>query len=96
MTENEHLLTIAAEECVEVAQRLSKALRFGLTEVQPGQGLDNAERIMVEFDDLQAVIMMLQARRLLPSGKLERIFAKKEKVHHFLVYSATQGTLTKS
>ena len=29
MTREEHLLTIVAEECAEVAQRATKALRFG-------------------------------------------------------------------
>lgn len=28
MTRAEHLLTILEEECIEVAQRISKALRF--------------------------------------------------------------------
>ena len=32
MTREEHLLTIVAEECAEVAQRATKALRFGLTD----------------------------------------------------------------
>lgn len=45
MKRHEHLLSILAEECCEVGQRVSKALRFGLDEVQPGQDLSNAERI---------------------------------------------------
>ncbi len=48
------LLTILAEECCEVGQRVSKALRFGLMEVQPGQPLSNAERISEELGDLLA------------------------------------------
>jgi NTP pyrophosphatase (non-canonical NTP hydrolase) len=48
------LLTILAEECCEVGQRVSKALRFGLMEIQPGQPLSNAERIAEELGDLLA------------------------------------------
>jgi len=59
MTRSEHLLVILAEECNEVAQRVSKALRFGLEEIQPGQGKTNAERISDELDDLMAVLEML-------------------------------------
>lgn len=58
MTRDEHLLTILAEECAEVAQRCSKALRFGIDEVQPGQGLDNRRRIEKEFNDLLGVYLM--------------------------------------
>jgi hypothetical protein len=32
-----------AEEAVEVAQRATKVLRFGIDEVQPGQSLTNAD-----------------------------------------------------
>lgn len=64
----EHLLTIAGEECNEIAQRCSKALRFGLTQVQerrddrPEQNpekLNNKQRIEDEFQDLIAALDML-------------------------------------
>jgi NTP pyrophosphatase (non-canonical NTP hydrolase) len=93
MTTQEHLLTIVAEECAEVAQRASKALRFGLDEIQPGQPLTNAERIMEEFDDLYAVILMCQNRALLPGEVARRINEKQDKVNKFLTYSAKCGTV---
>jgi hypothetical protein len=93
MTTQEHLLTIVAEECAEVAQRASKALRFGLDEIQPGQPLTNAERIMEEFDYLYAVILMCQNRALLPGGVARRISEKQDKVNKFLTYSAKCGTV---
>jgi NTP pyrophosphatase (non-canonical NTP hydrolase) len=62
MTRTEHLLSITAEECAEVAQRVTKAMRFGLTEIQPGQPFTNADRIMAEFNDLQAMIEMHRHR----------------------------------
>lgn len=52
------ILTILIEEAAEVQQRATKALRFGLDEVQPGQPLTNAERLAQEVGDLDAVIAM--------------------------------------
>lgn len=96
MNRLEHLLTIAAEECAEIAQRISKAQRFGLDEIQPGQGYDNAERINNEFNDLIALLRMIEKE----TGRdLTEIFgssvrAKQRKVEEFLLLSAEQGTLS--
>jgi len=67
------LLTLLSEECAEVIQRVTKALRFGLDEVQPGQHLTNAERILQEFADVQAVFAALEAKGLFESIAVERI-----------------------
>lgn len=95
MTRQEHLLTIAAEECAEIAQRISKALRFGLFEVQPGQDKDNAERIRLEFVDLCATLEMieLESKCLVGSVSQSECDAKKAKIEQFLGLSAAQGTL---
>ena len=53
------LLVILMEECAEVTQRASKALRFGVSEVQPGQPHTNAERLTDEIGDLIAVLARL-------------------------------------
>lgn len=50
------LLVFLNEECAEVAQRTTKALRFGLEERQPGQGLSNAARLANELGDLLEVV----------------------------------------
>lgn len=50
------LLTILIEECAEVQQRATKALRFGLSEIQPGQPLTNAERLAREVGDIQETV----------------------------------------
>lgn len=104
MTRTEHLLTCVAEECLEVAQRATKALRFGLSEVQPGQPLNNAQRIAEELIDLFAVLRMLEAEdgvRLLPgvsvitydSAAQAGMEAKMSKVESFLRLSHSCGTL---
>lgn len=102
MTRTEHLLTILAEECAEVAQRASKALRFGLAEVEPGQELTNAQRIMGEMNDLIAVYMLIAGPVVSPTSPLfvgsegewwKAHAAKQAKVERFLAYSAECGTL---
>lgn len=96
MNRQEHLLTIAMEECAEVAQRISKALRFGLMEVQRGQPLTNANRINFEFDDLIAVMEMLEdltGEHLIQHNSW-RIMQKKANLETWLEYSKTMGTLT--
>lgn len=95
MNRKEHLLTIVAEECAEVAHRASKAQRFGLEEVQDGQELTNAERIVEEFSQLYGVMCMLKKEGLVP-----RVFdsfeanKKMAKVEAYLDYSRKCGTLT--
>lgn len=92
MTRQEHLLTIAMEECCEVAHRLSKLLRFGGDEVQPGQLLTNRERVSEEFADLLAVLAMSGIDVDSPWVH-SAADAKRRKVEHFLKYSAERGTL---
>lgn len=96
MTRTEHLLWLISEECNEVGQRASKAARFRLDEIQPGQPLDNADRILQEWYDLRAIMEMLIDEGHLTPWPSERqtIDAKKAKVEKFLQYSAACGTLT--
>ena len=95
MTRTEHLLFILAEECAEVAQRASKAARFGLTEKQPDHQLDNAERIALELDDLYAVVGMLRVDGSIRCDFAARnVRAKELKVEKYLEYARQLGTLT--
>jgi hypothetical protein len=96
MTRTEHLLSCLSEECAEVAQRVSKALRFGLTEIQPGQELTNAERIVLELADLSAVIELLEEAGALkrPGNIRTLIEEKKAKIEKFFELSRRLGTLT--
>lgn len=90
MNRTEHLLTILAEECAEVAKETSKAIRFGLGEMMPGQSLTNRERILKELQDLWAAVEMLDLQHV----DREAIDRKKAKVEAFLKYSEECGTLT--
>lgn len=97
MNNAEHLLSCLAEECAEVAQRVSKALRFGLEEIQPGQAFTNAERIAQELNDLVAVVELLEEAGLLPrTGTMLAIEQKKLKVGQFMEYAKRCGTLSSS
>lgn len=93
MTEDEHLLSCLAEECSEVAQRVSKALRFGLNEIQPGQPLTNAQRLSIELTDLYAVREMLLDQGLIPELDPVAITEKKAKVKKFMEYARELGTI---
>lgn len=95
MNRTEHLLWILSEECAEVAQRASKAARFGLEEIQPGHPLTNAERIAQELHDLMGAVEKLEEAGALPRiGNRVAIDAKKDKIELFLAYSRSCGTLT--
>ena len=94
MTEEEHLLTILAEECAEVAHRVSKALRFSLDEVEPGQKMSNAQRIRYELDDLIAIELMLVERGIIPHvGPSQHMELKQARVRDYLKHSRDVGAL---
>ena len=90
------LLTLIAEECNEVAQRASKAIRFGLNEVQEYQNLNNAQRLIYEFNDLVATMKILEEggyfNESIFNEDLQSI--KKQKIRKYLEYSKECGTLT--
>ena len=93
MTREEILLTQLGEECNEVAQRISKALRFGLDEVYPKSGLSNAEGITQEMNDLLGVWRMLVKEGVVPSTDREAILAKEPRVEKYMRYSKDLGRL---
>ncbi len=95
LTPKQYLLTCLSEECAEVVQRCTKALRFGLEEVQEGQLLDNRERLIYELNDILAVIELLEEHGLDLSdiGNKEQIDKKKAKLYKYGKYSVSKGIL---
>lgn len=89
--EARELLTILGEECAEIVEavtalvaaasriqvRTSKALRFGLGEIQPGQPDTNAERIGREVGDLMEVVDSLLAAGVLDQAAIDAGRANK-------------------
>jgi len=88
MNAEEHLLVVLAEECAEVAQRASKAARFGMMEIQPGQLDDNKRRLERELGDLMAVADIL-GLKVHDEDKAAKILKLKK----FMDYSREQGKL---
>ncbi len=97
MNIKEHLLTCIIEECAEVQQSVSKALRFGLEDGYPGSDTTNAEDISIEVTELFAVIEMCRKRRIIsPPAKSMTIFKSKQKrVKEYIEYAKTTGAITK-
>lgn len=107
MTEQEHLLMVAAEECAEVAQRLIKCARFGIDQVQPQahgdgktdtstnpEGLTNRERVYREYFGLRATLGMAGFDAWDTSTHAREIEqAKAAKVQKYLDVSRGYGTL---
>jgi len=94
MNTTEHVLTVLSEECAEVSHRVSKALRFGLDEIEPGQSHTNAERIAQEVCDLVAVILMLEDAGIIKRPKDGgQVMQKQAKVRQYMDYARKCGTL---
>jgi hypothetical protein len=93
MTQEQFYLTLIAEECAEVAQRCSKAIRFGLDEVQKGQDLTNRERLLLEFNDLVTVMQMTFNTKLSNLLLPDHIDEKHEKVLKYIEYSKSLNKL---
>lgn len=96
MNRTEHLLVCLAEECAEVQQAISKALRFGLDDGYPGQTTTNAQDIGREFIDVVAVMEMLVDTGVITlyPNRLARTAQKKNKVEEWMAYSEQRGALT--
>lgn len=91
MIREQLLLVLAMEECDELSQRLSKAIRFGLDEIQKDQELNNSDRILYEFNDLLATIELIYdctIRELIDDAA---IVGKKVKIERYLEYSKQLG-----
>jgi hypothetical protein len=93
MNTTEYLLSCLVEECAEVIQRATKAQRFGLSEIQPDQELDNQQRLEAEVSDLMGTLELLREEGIGLIGPSEAIQAKMHKVRKFMDYSREQGAL---
>lgn len=97
MNVNANLMMTTAEECGELIQAISKYCRFGPEDLceETGAVYDNAEQIITEFYQLQAMIEMLQDRGILPIvdliGQYNIKDAKKQKVNHYMTLSEKRG-----
>ena len=95
MDKTEHLLTCLAEECAEIQQAVTKALRFGVDDGHPEKSTTNAQDIAKECVDIVAVIEMLEDEGILEKvGTMRALNEKKIKVLHYMEYAKQRGTLS--
>ena len=103
MNSKEHLLVCAAEEAGEIAtvslalqKSISKSLRFGLRDINPLKGMENARMLAGELNDLSGVVeMLLESGVKLPGlGDRGAIEAKKAKVLRYMGLATQNGTLS--
>lgn len=72
------ILEILIEECAEIIQRATKMLRFGVNEVQPGQGFDNAARLSHEVGDMAKVLELAEDAGLVIGSEIRKGMIHKE------------------
>lgn len=86
------------EECAEIQQALSKAIRFGFDDHHPSRADEtNEEQLLTEFYQLTAMIEELQNQGIIESFTREKIAEVKQnkikKVYQYMDYSKKQGLL---
>lgn len=96
MNLKEHLLTVLCEECAEVQQAASKALRFGTGDSRPGTNTTNAKDIEKEFIEAMAVRDMLRELGVItqPSNSKKIYDDKRNRVEKYLELARKNGTLS--
>lgn len=92
------ILLLLMEECNELSQIVSKALRFGMDEKHPEMKGTNVERIQEEFIDVVAIYNLCVKEgfipRIGPAEMEDRELNKQIKVQRYLGYSSQCGTIT--
>ena len=91
MDRKEHLLVLLAEECAELQQTIAKTLRFGLDSEHNGR--DNYTSMIIEFNDILAVIELLKDENI-EIELVDYFFERKQKkIEKYLTVSKKLGTL---
>lgn len=97
MTHNDNLLVTLMEECSEIQQATSKALRFGLDGISPTERKSNKDLILQEYYELTAIMDMLIDDGVLPRYSSEKVTDiktnKKEKVWNYQILSKRIGRI---
>ena len=94
MNKTEYLLICLIEECAEIQQAATKALRFGLNNGHPSRRNTNADDIAKECCDLIAIIELLEEEKIINGmTNIQNIKHKKKKMKHYMNYSRGLGIL---
>ena len=90
----QYLLTILQEELAETTQRASKIIRFGQDDVQKDHTETNAERLVYEFNDVLAIMELLQQEGVIELIQDRTAIEKKKlKIKKYMKYSQQLGVL---
>lgn len=84
------ILTILIEEAAEAQQRATKALRFGLAEVQPDQLHTNSTRLAHECGDFLETLRLAMDEGLISPGDVDE--GSRRKHEKLKVYMQTVPT----
>jgi hypothetical protein len=94
MNIEQYLLIKLMEECAEVQQACSKALRFGLDNSCPVSGMTNRLHIEDEVTDMACVVAAMEAMSILPIATTEKqVTAKSLRIMEYMDISRGLGTL---
>lgn len=98
LRKNEYLALVAMEECAEIQQALSKALRFGFDDHHPDRAYEtNEEQLLTEFYQLTAMMEELQKQGMIKGftqDQIKEVKQKKiEKIYKYMEYSKGKGLL---
>lgn len=96
MNKQEYLLVCLGEECAEVAQEVSKCLRFSLQDKHPNLHRSNVERLRVELAGIVSAMRQLSEIGVDLSVSEKDIKEASDKRLLFMEYSQKIGTLTRS
>ena len=92
MNNQQFLLLKLAEEAIEIAHMAHKCIQFGMEEHHPSLDKSNKERLEKEYNDLQAIVDMLEEEENIPFTLYHwHIENKKEKVKRYREYSKNLG-----
>jgi len=81
------ILTILSEECAEIIVAVSKILRFGAEDGNPGTGETNRDALSREIGDLDAVLVLARGLDLISQSV--RVNAVEDKFEKLSVYLQT-------
>lgn len=84
MTDKEHeIMIIAAEECAEVIQAISKCIRFGLEDEYAGV-VTNVKRLAEEVGDLLCMVDLMVEYGIIKQGLVyEASVAKRARLENY-------------
>lgn len=78
-SKNNLIARITQEECAEVIQAISKALRFGVNQVSPVTGITNKSHLEEEMGQLIAMMQMLADEWKLERENVTTAYKQKQK-----------------